>query len=584
MEKLEAKSTMKGLKHEANCTPQVMSKKPLQPSPENTHNQCKEEYMKSFYCHLGTKNKHPGSIDTMVSQTPTSNVHHNCVSEYQSEKSNASRRYTLLSRTSDVEEELFGNKGSHGNKTQRSIKKHEERKPIMDENKDTLCKENNVVVINSNDIDLIKKKAIIVTQAVIEEQKRQKEALLAERNVKANQRKALMIKLEAERKKKSGPMSDSEVLKKQEDALTLEEAKRAIEEREDDVKLMNSIMSYSKCVTQRDAQKNDRINREKEEKEYNQKWHVIMEAARHKLIDFYENEEEKKKIDRRAGAAIHNEIQKQIAAEQKLQEGLKLQREFKNIMEEEEKKAEAKRLEGVALLKYIVDQNKEEEKVKRKMKEREIIEEEKRNAYIFAKDQREQAYKEEQERIQKQKEIEASRIRVAQERASGASAALEDLRNQRIFEAHEKAWREKEAADAEKMRRMNAELHFAREQQKFLKAKEIADQAIAVEQEYYKILKLQKEGIELEKKEEERLHEARMKNLFHLKEQMKEREEATKATAREKILEGEHLKQAKRVEKLKLAKIKERKLDELIKCGVPQKYQVDLIKLKVGIP
>lgn len=281
---------------------------------------------------------------------------------------------------------------------------------------------------------------------------------------------------------------------------------------------------------------------------------------------------------------LHNEIQKQIAAEQKLQEGLKLQREFKNIMEEEEKKAEAKRLEGVALLKYIVDQNKEEEKVKRKMKEREIIEEEKRNAYIFAKDQREQAYKEEQERIQKQKEIEASRIRVAQERASGASAALEDLRNQRIFEAHEKAWREKEAADAEKMRRMNAELHFAREQQKFLKAKEIADQAIAVEQEYYKILKLQKEGIELEKKEEERLHEARMKNLFHLKEQMKEREEATKATAREKILEGEHLKQAKRVEKLKLAKIKERKLDELIKCGVPQKYQVDLIKLKVGIP
>lgn len=67
------------------------------------------------------------------------------------------------------------------------------------------------------------------------------------------------------------------------------------------------------------------------------------------------------------------------------------------------------------------------------MKEREIIEEEKRNAYIFAKDQREQAYKEEQERIQKQKEIEASRIRVVQERASGASAALEDLRNQRIF-------------------------------------------------------------------------------------------------------------------------------------------------------
>lgn len=37
-----------------------------------------------------------------------------------------------------------------------------------------------------------------------------------------------------------------------------------------------------------------------------------MEAARHKLIDFYENEEEKKKIDRRAGAAI---VRQQIAVQ-----------------------------------------------------------------------------------------------------------------------------------------------------------------------------------------------------------------------------------------------------------------------------
>lgn len=43
-------------------------------------------------------------------------------------------------------------------------------------------------------------------------------------------------------------------------------------------------------------------------------------------------------------------------------------------------------------------------------------------------------------------------------------------------EAHEKAWREKEAAEAEKVRRMNVELHFAREQQKIMKARQIADQ------------------------------------------------------------------------------------------------------------
>jgi hypothetical protein len=40
------------------------------------------------------------------------------------------------------------------------------------------------------------------------------------------------------------------------------------------------------------------------EKEYNQKWHVIMEATRHKLIEFSDNEEEKKKTERYEGVKL----------------------------------------------------------------------------------------------------------------------------------------------------------------------------------------------------------------------------------------------------------------------------------------
>ena len=109
-------------------------------------------------------------------------------------------------------------------------------------------------------------------------------------------------------------------------------------------------------------------------------------------------------------------------------------------------------------------------------------------------------------------------------------------------------------------------------------------QAIAAEKEFYKILKIQKEGIEQAKAEDERLLQSRMKNLEYIKEQITVKEEARKAAAREKIAEGERLKQAKRVEKLKLAKIKEQKLEELKQWGVPPKYQVDLVKLKLGIP
>jgi len=74
-----------------------------------------------------------------------------------------------------------------------------------------------------------------------------------------------------------------------------------------------------------------------------------------------------------------------------------------------------------------------------------------------------------------------------------------------------------------------------------------------------------------------------MQNLVYIKEQVRVKEEARKAVAREKIAEGERLKQARCVDRLKLTKIKERKLEELKKWGVPAKYQVDLMKLKVGL-
>lgn len=43
-------------------------------------------------------------------------------------------------------------------------------------------------------------------------------------------------------------------------------------------------------------------------------------------------------------------------------------------------------------------------------------------------------------------------------------------------EAHEREWREKEHAEAEKIRRMNEQLLVAREQQKIMKARQLADQ------------------------------------------------------------------------------------------------------------
>jgi hypothetical protein len=61
-------------------------------------------------------------------------------------------------------------------------------------------------------------------------------------------------------------------------------------------------------------------------------------------------------------------LQRDIAAEHKLQEGLKIQREIKFLMEQDEKKAEEKRQAGVQLMKYMVEENKKQEMIKDKVK------------------------------------------------------------------------------------------------------------------------------------------------------------------------------------------------------------------------
>ncbi|CAM6041294.1 unnamed protein product [Sphagnum compactum] len=563
-------------------------------APSSVHNDCKKDYIDERYQQFSVPRKRAGSDLDRLPKAPPSSVHGSCVSDYINEKSNVGHtKYSVLSKTSEVQSELFGkemwyskaqtnkkNKNGDNNATHRITRRQLETDtpPVTD-----------TVIINTSDIDRIKKKAIILTPDILQKMKKEKDDEQDRKNAIANQRKALMLKLEAERKKKSGPMSDTEVLKRQNDAMILEEAVKAFEERLDDVKEMNKICTYSRCVTVRDGQKNDKINKYNAEKEENMRHHYIMEAARKKLIAYYDDIEEKKKVERYAGAVVirqqiaFNELQRQIADEVKIQEGIKIKREIQRRNEEELKKLEAKRLAGIAMMKNMVKENEMAEEARKEAKEREMIDDEKRRMYNHEKDMKEQAYHEEVERIRLEREAETARLRALQEKASDKQSLLDELRNQRIQEAHEREWREKEHAEAEKLRLMNEELAFAREQQKNMKMKTLADLALTEQINYYKILKLQREGLEKTKLEEEQQHKTRIKNRDEILAQIRKKEELRKLALREKFAEGERLKQQMRVEKLRLEQIKERKLNELDRDGVPAKYKVDLIKKKVGL-
>lgn len=77
----------------------------------------------------------------------------------------------------------------------------------------------------------------------------------------------------------------------------------------DDVKDMNKMCAYSKCVTIRDKQLTEKQKRIDEEQAEEERLDLMMEIERLKKIQQLEEEEENKQIARRQGAIV---IQNQI--------------------------------------------------------------------------------------------------------------------------------------------------------------------------------------------------------------------------------------------------------------------------------
>ncbi len=92
------------------------------------------------------------------------------------------------------------------------------------------------------------------------------------------------------------------------DAL-ISRAKEKLDEELDDVKHMNQMMLYSKCVTIRDAQLLEKQLIQHEQMLVEQRIDMAMEQERQKAIRIYEERDIKRMAERRQGAII---LKKQI--------------------------------------------------------------------------------------------------------------------------------------------------------------------------------------------------------------------------------------------------------------------------------
>lgn len=489
--------------------------------------------------------------------------------------------YRRVAKDSFVDESLFGNTkpgpAANGKSKVETIRPSATTATIATE----------VVTLRRTDLERMLKPSSIMTAEQIAVAKREADAKREQERAVSKARKEKMIKLEEEAKKQQPP-TETELLKQQADNATVAKAQFQLLEEKDEVKHMNQMMLYSKCVTIRDAQVEEKKHMMMEEEEENRKLDTMMEIERLKALEQYEERERQRAEERKRGAKILGE---QIAERERErirqeelrdQERIQVMKEIERLKEEEMQAQIEKKLQARALLEEVAAANSEQIKRKEVNKQREKEEELRIQQYIVEKELREQQLQAEKERIAKEKELEIARLRAQQERAADKQSELDELRARRYQEAKEREWRAKEQALAERQTLLQSELATAREAQKASKMKQRAEVAVLEHEDFQRVLEVNK------RKEHEEMQQRMAKmtidNKFKedLLSQITANAESEKQKRQEYLEEGRRIREAAERERQLLLQVKTRKLKELEESGVPSKYRAELERKRIG--
>jgi len=187
----------------------------------------------------------------------------------------------------------------------------------------------------------------------------------------------------------------------------------------------------------------------------------------------------------------------------------------------------------------------------------------------------------EKERLAHEKEMETAKLRAQQERAADKQSELDELRARRYQEAKEREWRAKERAMAERSAAMQKELAAARAAQKNAKVRQQADMATVEHEDFMRVL-----AVNRAKEQEDMAMTAKQMSINQkykeeLMSQIAANEERRKLERQMHLEEGKKLRQAQEAELERLNAIKTAKMSQLASSGVPDKYQVELSKMKI---
>merc|ERR1712129_398686 len=259
-----------------------------------------------------------------------------------------------------------------------------------------------------------------------------------------------------------------------------------------------------------------------------------------------------------------NEQQRILDKEQKILEGQEMLARIEILQNKEAAKQKQKLLEGQQLLEEIKQSNQQIAAARTLEKERQRLEDEKIAKYIVDKDLRQAAYEKELAEIEAQKEKQKKK-------------QLEDIRIRRSQEKAEREWRAKEAAKAMKKLETKQRLADAREAAQLEKELRLAEQAASERMEFEKnVSAFHAQQNEITRQQAlQQQGKAAYRQMLQKQMSVKEKLMASQnVNAKEDLYDYD-------TEKQQLQAVKQAKIAELKKCGVPEKYMTDLMKFQL---
>ncbi|WIA11863.1 hypothetical protein OEZ85_011949 [Tetradesmus obliquus] len=508
-----------------------------------------------------------------------------------SARSNKSSTYRTVARDSYVDDSLFGNKSPSPSKDvkQQPQSPGATAKATKSMYRSALVKAERkpeVVTLTEADLQRMLADAPIMTAEQVSSMRHAAEERKEAERAAAKARKEKMLRLEEEARKQAPP-TESQVVRAQADNAMLSRAHQLLEEEKDEVKHMNQMVQYAKCVAVRDKQMQEKMSAMLAEEEEQKRLDLVMEIERLRALEAYQARDVQRREEQARSAAILQEQlterQRQRLREEEMrdQERMAMARELERLQHEEAAAAAAKKARAAALMEEVAASNAEQIERKKQLEQQEWEEEMRIAEYIRRKDAREQALAAEKEAIAREKEMEVARLRAMQEKQADHQSEQDELRARRYQEAKEREWRAKERAAAERQAAMMADLAAAREAQ--MRSKLVAQATMAqVEQtEFMRVLTVNQEKEEQQRSQAAAQHQISEAYKRDLLGQIQAHAEAKRAERAAYLEEGKKIRQVQQQEKATLEEIKVRKLQELACSGVPEKYQAELARMRI---